>query len=170
MSSAADWTGAVPVLVRGSVAVYGAYGLLRSAAVLQEHLEGPCRPVRLPQDISPLVQGAYADGPVGPAGWAKAMDLALQRHKEHRKDQAERAGVFRLEVPARAGRPLIGWVTAGAGDADDTRAGRAQVRDSREGLEVVVVQRREDGSLATVEMDGMKYLDSAMSSQPKTLT
>ncbi|MER6923013.1 CRISPR-associated helicase/endonuclease Cas3, partial [Streptomyces spiralis] len=45
---------------------------------------------------------------------------------------------------------LFGWVAAGAGDADDTRQGRAQVRDSRESLEVVVVQRRADGSLATV--------------------
>jgi CRISPR-associated endonuclease/helicase Cas3 len=41
-------------------------------------------------------------------------------------------------------------VAAGVGDADDTRAGRAQVRDSRESLEVVVVQRRADGTLATL--------------------
>jgi CRISPR-associated endonuclease/helicase Cas3 len=36
------------------------------------------------------------------------------------------------------------------GDADDSRAGRAQVRDSRESLEVVVVQRRADGALMTL--------------------
>ncbi|KOG07707.1 CRISPR-associated helicase/endonuclease Cas3 [Streptomyces viridochromogenes] len=147
----ADWTGQVPVPVRGSVAVYGAYGLLRSAAVLLEHLDGPRRPVRLPQDISPLVQSAYAEGAASPAGWAEAMDTALQRHEEHRKDQAERAGAFRLDAVGRPGRPLIGWVAAGVGDADDTRTGRAQVRDSRESLEVVVVQRRADGSLATVD-------------------
>ncbi|MFF9778469.1 CRISPR-associated helicase Cas3' [Streptomyces sp. NPDC013978] len=146
-----DWTGEVPVPVRGSVAVYGAYGLLRSAAVLLEHLDGPRRPVRLPQDISPLVQGAYAEGAAGPAGWAETMDAALQQHEEHRKDQAERAGVFRLDEVGRPGRPLLGWVAAGAGDADDTRTGRAQVRDGRESLEVVVVQQRADGSLATVD-------------------
>jgi CRISPR-associated endonuclease/helicase Cas3 len=36
------------------------------------------------------------------------------------------------------------------GDADDSPTGLAQVRDSRECLEVVVVQRRADGTLATV--------------------
>jgi CRISPR-associated endonuclease/helicase Cas3 len=45
---------------------------------------------------------------------------------------------------------LFGWVAAGVGDADDTRTGRAQVRDSRESLEVVVMQRRADGTLATL--------------------
>nr|WP_280883303.1 CRISPR-associated helicase Cas3' [Streptomyces pseudovenezuelae] len=146
-----DWTGPVPVPVRGSVSVYGAYGLLRSAAVLLEHLDGPRRPVRLPQDISPLVQNAYAEEAAVPPGWAEGMDTARQRHEEHRKDQAERAGTFRLDAVGRPGRPLIGWVAAGVGDADDTRAGRAQVRDSKESLEVVVVQRRADGVLATVD-------------------
>ncbi|MFG2227668.1 CRISPR-associated helicase Cas3' [Streptomyces sp. NPDC048644] len=146
-----DWSGEVPAPVRGSVAVYGAYTLLRSAAVLLAHLDGPAaRPVRLPQDISALVQGAYADGPTGPGAWAGALAEALERQDKHRADQAARAEVFRLGAVGRAGRPLIGWVAAGAGDADDTRAGRAQVRDSKESLEVIVVQRRADGSLATL--------------------
>jgi CRISPR-associated endonuclease/helicase Cas3 len=106
--------------------------------------------VRLPADLSPLVQRAYADGPDGPAAWADALETARTRYGEHRADQAERAATFRLDPAARPGRPLFSWVAAGAGDADDTREGRAQVRDSRESLEVVVVQRRADGSLATL--------------------
>lgn len=149
-----DWDAPVPAPVRGSVAVYGAYALLRSAAALLPHLDdgndGPGRAVRLPSDISPLVQRAYADGPDGPAGWAEALEAARVRHQEHRADQAERAATFRLDAAARPGRPLFGWGAAGVGDADDTCAGRAQVRDSRESLEVVVVQRRADGTLATV--------------------
>ncbi|MEU6523228.1 CRISPR-associated helicase Cas3' [Streptomyces sp. NPDC046924] len=149
-----DWTGEVPVPVSGSVAVYGAYALLRSAAALLPHLDGgndgPRRAVRLPSDISPLVQRAYADGADGPAGWTEALEAARARYEEHRADQAERAATFRLDAAARPGRPLFGWVAAGVGDADDTAAGKAQVRDSRESLEVVVVQRRADGTLATV--------------------
>ncbi|MBM7167479.1 CRISPR-associated helicase Cas3' [Streptomyces sp. G44] len=145
-----DWGGPVPVPVRGSVAVYGAYALLRSAAVLLPHLQGAQRPVRLPEDISVLVQGAYAEEPVGPAAWSEAMAVAWERHEKHRAEQAGRAQVFRLDEVGPPGRPLIGWVAAGVGDADDTRAGRAQVRDSRESLEVVVVQRRADGGLATL--------------------
>ncbi|WUJ18677.1 CRISPR-associated helicase Cas3' [Streptomyces sp. NBC_00390] len=146
-----DWQADVPAPVRGSVAVYGAYALLRSAAGLLPHLDGPRRPVRLPQDISPLVQNAYADEEAaGPASWAEAMAGAREGYERHRADQAERASVFRLDAVGRPGRPLFGWVAAGVGDADDTRAGRAQVRDSRESLEVVVVQRRNDGALATL--------------------
>ncbi|MGW1817364.1 CRISPR-associated helicase Cas3' [Streptomyces sp. NPDC002125] len=149
--SGVDWTTSVPKPVRGSVAVYGAYALLRSAAALLPHLDGGARrPVRLPTDISPLVQHAYAEESPAPADWSQDIEEARARYDELRADQAERAATFRLGAVARPGRPLFGWVTAGVGDADDTSRGKAQVRDSRETLEVVVVQRRSDGSLATV--------------------
>ncbi|MFF5471925.1 CRISPR-associated helicase Cas3' [Streptomyces achromogenes] len=156
----ADWTADVPAPVRGSVAVYGQYTLLRSAAVLLPHLDGGSgRPVRLPADISPLVQSAYGQAPVGPDHWQDAMKKAREQFERHRDDQAERAAVFRLGDVGKPGRPLFGWVAAGVGDTDDTPTGRAQVRDSRDSLEVVVVQRRGDGSLATLpwlKPDGKK--------------
>ncbi|WP_328457612.1 CRISPR-associated helicase Cas3' [Streptomyces sp. NBC_00386] len=146
-----EWAPDVPVPVRGSVAVYGRYALLRSAAVLLPHLEGGVqRPVQLPSDISVLVQGAYGAGPVGPEHWTEVLAEARGRFDEQRADQAERAAIFRLGEVGRPGRPLFGWVAAGVGDADDSRTGRAQVRDSRDSLEVVVVQRRADGTLATL--------------------
>ncbi|MFF9345399.1 CRISPR-associated helicase Cas3' [Streptomyces sp. NPDC014773] len=147
----ADWSAPVPVPVRGSVAVYQKYPLLRSAAVLLPHLQtGGGRPVRLPGDISPLVQGAYTDGAQAPAGWQEALDDARRRHEAQRARQREKAAVFRLGDVAKPGEPLFGWVAAGTGDADDTPAGRAQVRDSRESLEVIVVRKRADGRLTTV--------------------
>ncbi|CAM5741547.1 hypothetical protein SHIRM173S_07834 [Streptomyces hirsutus] len=111
---------------------------------------GPRKPVQLPTDISPLVQGAYGEGPVGPDHWQDALKTAREQFDRHRDDQAERAAVFRLGDVGKAGRPLFGWVAAGVGDTDDTPTGHAQVRDSRDSLEVVVVQRRGDGSLATL--------------------
>lgn len=147
----ADWTADVPVPVRGSVAVYGRHMLLRSAAVLLPHLDGGHgRPVGLPADITPLVQSAYGQGPVGPDHWQDALKDARAQFERHRDDQARRAAVFRLGSVGKPGRPLFGWVAAGVGETDDTPAGSAQVRDSRDGLEVVVVQRRDDGSLATL--------------------
>ncbi|MEV5396271.1 CRISPR-associated helicase Cas3' [Streptomyces cellulosae] len=146
-----DWTADVPTPVQGSVAVYGRHALLRSAAVLLPHLDGgPQQPVRLPEDISPLVQSAYGAGPIGPEHWHKAMKEAAEQFERHRSDQAERAAVFRLGDVGKPGRPLFGWVAAGVGDTDDTPTGRAQVRDSRDSLEVVVVQRRGDGSFTTL--------------------
>ncbi|MFJ1975298.1 CRISPR-associated helicase Cas3' [Streptomyces sp. NPDC087903] len=152
----ADWSGEVPAPVRGSVAVYGGYALLRSAAALLPHLAvGMPRAVRLPADISPLVQGAYGPEPGLPPSWTQALAEARGRFDRHRADQEQRAAVFRLGDVGRPGRPLFGWVAAGVGDADDTRGGRAQVRDSRESLEVVVVQRRSDGTLATLPWLGV---------------
>ncbi|QEU90554.1 CRISPR-associated helicase Cas3' [Streptomyces kanamyceticus] len=149
-----DWSTGPPDPVRGSQLVYGRHALLRSLAVLQPHLEGEVGPVRLPQDISPLVQDAYGDGPVGPRGWGEVMEEARTQHERQQDLKEQRAGAFRLGAQAKAGRALTGWVAGGAGDADDTRAGRAQVRDSQESLEVLLVQQHADGSLTTPEWIG----------------
>ncbi|MFI1522844.1 CRISPR-associated helicase Cas3' [Kitasatospora cineracea] len=144
-----DWSAPVPAPVRGSEAVYGRHALLRSLAVLHPHLEEG-RSLSLPDDISTLVQAAYGDGPVGPAQWAPALEEARVVHERLRVEKARAADVFRIREAGKDGRSLMGWLAGGTGDADDTRAGRAQVRDSPESLEVVVVEELEDGSLATV--------------------
>jgi CRISPR-associated helicase Cas3 len=149
----ADWA-TVPVEpVSGSGRVYGLHALLRSAAVLEPYLSGTAATghiVRLPEDISPLVQRAYGPHPQGPPQWQTAMAKARSQHERGQDRQREKAKDFQLNEVGQPGRPLVGWVEAGVGDADDTRTGRAQVRDSRESLEVLVVQRRADGSVATV--------------------
>ncbi|WP_089227255.1 CRISPR-associated helicase/endonuclease Cas3 [Actinacidiphila glaucinigra] len=149
-----DWTAEPPEPVRGSQVVYGRHALLRSLAVLQPHLAKAGPVVRLPQDISPLVQQAYGPHPVGPEGWAQAMAQAQLAHEQVRAEKARAADTFRIGAAGKAGRPILGWLRGGAGDADDTRAGRAQVRDSPESLEVVVVEQCGDGSLATVSWAG----------------
>ncbi len=139
-----------PAPVRGSVTVYGRYLLLRAAAVLLPHLDDAQRPVRLPDDISRLVQDAYGDRQIGPSAWAVAMGQARERHEAKQAVLEEKASVFRLGEVQRPGRSLVGWIAAGVGDADDSPAGQAQVRDSVPTVEVIVVQRRADGALATV--------------------
>lgn len=149
-----DWAADQPVPVRGSLAVYqGPHTLLRALAVLGPHLDGV--PLVLPDHISPLVQAAYDERPVGPADWAPALADARKHYLTRLAEKQERADVFRLGPVRRAGRPLFGWLDGNAGDADDSRSGRAQVRDSEESLEVLVVQRRADGRLTTVSwLDG----------------
>ncbi|MEU3654813.1 type I-E CRISPR-associated protein Cse1/CasA [Streptomyces sp. NPDC032161] len=149
-----DWAADPPEPVKGSVAVYqGRHTLLRALAVLGPHLDGA--PLVVPDHISPLVQAAYDDRAVGPEHWAPALAEARHEYVKRLTDKRERANTFRLDPVRRAGRPIIGWLDGNAGDADDSRAGRAQVRDSDESLEVLVVQRREDGRLTTVDwLDG----------------
>ncbi|WP_435172404.1 type I-E CRISPR-associated protein Cse1/CasA [Actinacidiphila sp. bgisy145] len=144
-----DWTADPPSPAKGTVGVYeGKHLLLRTLAALQPHLSGA--PLQLPEHISPLVQTVYADTPVGPLGWAPKMDEARRAYRELLATKRDRAEVFRIGPVRKPGRPVIGWVDAGVGDADDTRQGRAQVRDSEESVEVLVIQRRSDGTLATV--------------------
>ncbi|MFG2143995.1 type I-E CRISPR-associated protein Cse1/CasA [Streptomyces sp. NPDC048696] len=149
-----DWRSTPPEPVAGSTAVYGGdYTLLRALAVLDPHLNGA--PVELPGHISPLVQRAYDEEPCGPDTW---QDAFAEAHKKHRATLAEKrhkAEGFLLGPVRRPGRPVYGWLEASVGDADDSVTGRAQVRDSEETLEVLVVQRRADGRLTTVPwLDG----------------
>ncbi|WP_329133936.1 type I-E CRISPR-associated protein Cse1/CasA [Streptomyces sp. NBC_01476] len=148
-----DWPSELPEPVRGSMAVYeGPYLLLRTLAALGPHLDG--RPVRLPADIAPLVEAVYSERSVGSAVWAAKIGESRASYRSLLARKRDRAEVFRLGPVRKAGRPVIGWVDAGVGDADDTREGKAQVRDGEESVEVLVVQRRRDGTLTTA-----KWLD-----------
>lgn len=149
----ADWDAVPAEPVMGSQRVYRLHALLRSAAALEPYLSGVAATgstVRLPEDISPLVQSAYGTEPIGPPGWQDALEQAYKDHLLHQQRQLEKARDFQLNDVGRAGRALVGWIDAGVGDADDTRAGRAQVRDTRESLEVLVVQRLADGTIRTL--------------------
>lgn len=143
-----EWGETPPRPVAGSIAVYKLYPLLRSLAVLQAHLDG--RAVVLPDHISPLVQGAYSKAYEAPPGWEDAMDEARRAHGVYLTGQRQSASAFCLDEVRSPGKALIGWIDGGVGDADDTRAGSAQVRDSPETIEVLVVQRRADGTLGTL--------------------
>lgn len=169
----ADWE-AVPVEpVRGSRRIYRLHALLRSAAVLEPYLSGTGESghiARLPQDISPLVQRAYSGEPVGPGAWQQEMERARVNQDLHQERQREKASSFQVNEVGKAGRALVGWLDAGVGDADDTRRGRAQVRDGVEALEVLVVQRRIDGTLATLpwlgERRGGRQLPTESAPEP----
>ncbi|GAA1943253.1 hypothetical protein GCM10009738_15890 [Kitasatospora viridis] len=147
-----DWRAdGPPEPVAGSIAVYRRHPLLRALAVLRPFLtEAGGHPLQLPRDIGPLVQQAYGAAPVGPDSWAVALAEAAADHQAFRAAQGARAEVFLLDEVRRPGRSLVGWVEAGVGDAEDTRSGRAQVRDGGESLEVLVARRRADGTLTTL--------------------
>ncbi|MFA1551770.1 CRISPR-associated helicase Cas3' [Actinomadura chokoriensis] len=148
-----DWDAVPAEPVMGSQRVYRLHSLLRSAAALEPYLSGLAESgsvVRLPENISPLVQSAYGTEPIGPPSWQEAMEQAYKDHLLHQQRQLDKARDFQINDVGRAGRALVGWIDAGVGDADDTRAGRAQVRDTRESLEVLVVQRLADGTIRTL--------------------
>jgi CRISPR-associated endonuclease/helicase Cas3 len=147
----ADWEADPPQPVAGSRRVYEEAALLRSAAVLWPHLQSDL-PVRLPNDIAPLVQAAYGDGQVGPPSWQSDIAEAAADADRRRHAKRERAKTFRLGPVREVGDPIIAWLDAGTGDTEalgDDARGRAHVRDDgAEALDVLLLVRR-GGDLIT---------------------
>ncbi|MBU4214764.1 MAG: CRISPR-associated helicase Cas3', partial [Actinobacteria bacterium] len=135
-----DWTATPPTPVSGSCAVYGRWLLYAGLAVVQPHLDG--LPVRLPSDISSLVQTAYADDVPVPDGWEDAMAEARVRFLREQQERVEVARTFALEAVLAHGRDLYDSGRGGAGTIDeDSPQAQGYVRDGGDSIEVVVVQR-----------------------------
>lgn len=138
------WADVPGSLDPGGVAVYGRAKLLRAAAVLQPYLVG--RPLTLPTDIPRLVAAGYDEGLRAPRGWEQAWEEAAQADRADNAEREARARVFLLDGPRR----MESWVGALQGRvADDETSARAQVRDSEDGIEVLLVYRR-DGAVRTL--------------------
>ena len=146
-----------PVLDAGSAAIYGERGLLTSGMVLAPHLAG--EPVRLPGDIAPLVEQAYAADAPSPPAWAAEWEKAFDDDDERTRTSVGRAKPYRLGEPWRAG-DLVGWLdgrdggSGQAGSSEDSLGGRAQVRDTEDLVEVLLVWRDGDGVVRVLPGDG----------------
>ena len=128
---------------RGSEAVYGQWLLWRTRACLPESI---C----LPEDISPLVQKVY--------GWEQAdalpeteqsegMCKAYEFAQAQRKERAQAYLVPQPKVHKRFKQlnTLDSWMQNVSAHSD--AAARAAVRDGDPSVEVLVMQRRADGSI-----------------------
>ena len=128
---------------RGSEAVYGQWLLWRTRACLPESI---C----LPGDISPLVQKVY--------GWEQADALPEAERSEGmckayefaQAQRKERAQVYLVPQPKVHKRfkqlnTLDGWMQNVGAHSD--AAARTAVRDGDPSVEVLVMQRRADGSI-----------------------
>ncbi|MGX6991068.1 CRISPR-associated helicase Cas3', partial [Pseudolactococcus reticulitermitis] len=119
----------------GSKAVYGDYLLMRTQHFLPEQ-------IRIPSDISVLVQETYAKDEI---------DLG-EDYLKAKNDQEvfldckeQRAKTFRLSNPNKPNKGnLIGWLNNPNPDDREER-GSAQVRDSSDSIEVIVVKKTKTG-------------------------
>lgn len=122
----------------GNEAVYGKYLLMKTDAFMPNQLT-------LPTDISPLVQWVYdptTDGDIdGIAAAREKSDADLEREKQ-------KAGVFQIKNPnLRAGATIHDWLGRSLGNVDtDEQKANAAVRDIKETLEVILVQRTSAGN------------------------
>ena len=133
--------GAEGVLERGACAVYGEYLLMRTRALLPDI-------VRLPEDISPLVQAVYdADTPLPayPAGYEKAQE----QERLHQSKLRQKAQTFLLKEPNSSLDLTISEMMEVDVPPDDAHA-RAAVRSGDPGIEVLMLVRATDGSIRRV--------------------
>lgn len=145
LTGVVDWTAEPPVPDSGSSAVYGDRALLRAAWLLGPWGRQPLR-VRLPEDIDPLVQRAYAVNLPLPASWAEAAITAEAVHLRQRDDKESRAKHYRLDAPKAPPASLAGWLHAFVGDPDSP-IGQAEVRDGDDSVEVLFLVADDSGEL-----------------------
>ena len=129
-----DWTSDPPAAVPASRQIYGEFNLLRTFAVLAAR-----EYVRLPDDIASLVQSAYADDLEFPASWIDRAEDARRAHQKRQTELANAAGKWRIWEPHES-PTLRDWLAEGVGEVDDAR-GQAKVRDTDEGIDVLLTRR-----------------------------
>ncbi|MFT3797936.1 CRISPR-associated helicase Cas3' [Microbacterium sp.] len=140
-----NWDAEPPQFVRGSTRVYSEAILLRTTAALHGR-----DVLSVPDDIAYLVETVYShDLSFIPTGWRDAVDDATRKHEREQQRLRDKAHSFRLQGVAEGSSTLLGWISGPDVDPDLTPPGRATVRDGDETLEVIVLQRRIDGGLAT---------------------
>lgn len=122
--------------------IYEESVLLASYARLLPHLGG--RPLKLPGEISPLVQHVYRPEPEVPAAWRERFVAAVEQMAARRETQEKRADTFRLPAP-HAAATLTDVFREQSSDIENNPLaevrGAAQVRDADPTLEVLLVQR-----------------------------
>jgi hypothetical protein len=166
VEDAAEWR-----FAQGIERVYSRHGLLDTLLLLP--LSPRC--VSLPDDISPLVQAAYAETDAndaagagrtaGPAPCAKTAAIPQEKREAYREareahektiaGKEKRAQTFRLRSPFGGDKSLLNWIDiekkdkggrkTKLRDAADTMRAEASVRDAADSLEVTVVQRKRNG-------------------------
>ncbi|AMB99969.1 CRISPR-associated helicase Cas3 [Aerococcus urinaehominis] len=122
----------------GSAAVYRDYLLIRTQACLPEK-------INLPTDISPLVQKVYDESLVFEfENNQDHYDKASTDYQQLLTRKEKGAQTYRLSPPPSKHRNIIGWLS-GTNPNTSEEYGYAQVRDSDESIEVILLKRHGQG-------------------------
>ncbi|MDR2975159.1 MAG: CRISPR-associated helicase Cas3' [Propionibacteriaceae bacterium] len=147
LTGTVDWLTEPPLLDRGVTAVYEKALLWRTIATLRHRANTGDVELHLPSDIAPLVKAVYewGDGaPDLPEPWGQPLGDATADMMIARDAKVVKASTFLL--PKLPRRFVTGLLKADFRDADDdNRRGQAAVRDTSDSVEVVLVQRGDDG-------------------------
>lgn len=144
-----DWNASPPTPVSGSVFIYGSYLLLRTLIVLREVFEHDGT-IELPKDIPLLVERTYGALADNVSEWVELLATFEKEWNAALESKKALASGYLLGKVPNDGETIVGWVDRGVGDADDESPGaQAQVRDTEDTLEVVLV-RQVSGEIHTL--------------------
>ncbi|GAA2181674.1 CRISPR-associated helicase/endonuclease Cas3 [Brooklawnia cerclae] len=150
----------VPTFVTGSSRVYGNALLFRTLAVLANRI-GPGGTLTSPDDVALLVRDAYDPELSCPSGWEESWQAAELDRSTRLAEQHQRASSGCVQSPRKGARALLGWSDS-ASDASDDQTARRAVRDTDDAIEVVLVQRGNDGRAMTLpwlDRHASEYVD-----------
>ena len=134
----AEWATTPPEPHPHSIKIYQEYPLLAAIHVLRQHLVADL-PISLPSDIARLVREGYDPEYSVDSEWRESWDRALLAWKKYLANKEAKAEDFLLGKPG--GYSWIDALNAAAIDQEDGMNGQAQVRDTEDSVEVLVVQR-----------------------------
>ena len=141
----------VPEFPKGSRLVYEPAILLSSYARLLPYFAG--KTLRIPADMSGLVQEAYKECPEYPEAWDGVYKEAREESDKHQKCASVMAESFLLKRPQNQQTVMADVMNSYLGKKDGTlsedQIGEARVRDGDASLEVIaiVVERDGDGRI-----------------------
>lgn len=138
---------------KGSRSVYEPAILLSSYAQLLPYFDG--KALRIPADMSELVQKAYEDTPKYPDAWNDAYQEAHEEFNKNRETAERRAQSYLLKHPGAQTQTVMAdvmnnYINTKNGTLSEDQIGEARVRDSDASLEVIAI---------AVERDGDGYID-----------
>lgn len=146
-----EWNEEGPQFVRGISHVYDEASLLEMLAVTGLTGDKSTMAVRLPTDISPLVQRAYGSWATDsmPSPWMSRYQAACEERERAKEKKVARAHTWLLpSIERLRGESLVGMFktpinNVGHGCRDDD-AGQRAVRDTQETVEVMVLRIVDD--------------------------
>ena len=141
-----------PDFPRGSKAVYEPMILLSSYAQLLPHFDG--EPIRIPADISPLVQKTYQKNVSSeiPEAWSNDYEHAKRDYQQNQDHAERRAKDYLLHPPNDDQDTMADCMQHLLNPVDkrfsDDQIGEAKVRDTNASLEVIaiIVERNQPGN------------------------
>lgn len=124
---------------KGTRAIYGDYLLMRTRKLLPET-------IKIPGDISPLVQKVYDAGDdLGLTG--KTWQVEKERYEGWVKGKKKRAKSYLLEKPSS--KVMQGMLENAENSSD--KAAEAGVRDAASSIEILLMKRETDGEVLFVK-------------------